>query len=630
MNQANTTRHGPDRNSLRINLPEGPGVYLFKDRSDRVVYVGKAKNLKKRVLSYFRPSEDLTHKMILMMNKVKGLDYILTATEKEAFILERNLIKKEMPRYNVVLRDDKQYPCLRLDIQNPYPRLSIVRKMKKDGALYFGPFSSANSVRSTLKLIDRIFQLRKCRGIGLPKRSRPCLNYQLGRCLGACVNDVSSASYGEIVDQVRLFLDGRNQELVRQLKRNMKLASGALNFERAARIRDQIRAVERTIERQNVVSPKMEDRDVIGLSQKNGLFQLVILLVRKGYLLGSRDYLFKNKGGTASEIMEAFLKQYYSRESFIPRQILISEPVEDLFPITDWIADLAGKRVAIHHPVKGEKLGLIRMAVANAENLLTVRKGPEKEDLMALARSVLGLKKAPTSIEGLDISNIHEDLAVGTIVPFVDGRPHRSGYRNYRIKGVEGIDDYKMMSELVSRRLSRGDPPDLFVVDGGKGHFLAVKRVMEDFPGLDLPGVVAIAKADERGGGKTDKIYIPGRKNPLSLKGDHPVHLLLMRIRDEAHRRAVLYHRKIRGRRLRESELDRIPGIGSARKGLLLKYFGDINGIASAKLEDLVSVPGISQSVAKGIFSFFAPVQVALRDLDLPGRRPPRQQGTDN
>ena len=606
MNEAPLTLHDLAPESLRLNLPEGPGVYIFKDQADQIIYVGKAKNLKKRVLAYFKPSSDLPHKTALMMNKAEGLDYFLTATEKEAFILEDILVKRHMPRYNIILRDDKRYPCLRFDIQNPFPRLSIVRKIKKDGALYFGPFSSANSVRSTLKLIDRIFHLRKCKGRDLPKRSRPCLNYQLGRCLGACVHEVSSSAYREIVDQVKLFLEGRNRELIRQLKKNMAQASEQLDFEKAARIRDQIRAVEATIERQHVVSPKMEDQDVIGLAQENGRFQVVILFIRKGYLLGSRDYLFRNKGVSSSEIMEAFLKQYYAQESFIPKHIFISESVEDLPPLSDWISDLAGKKVSVHHPIKGEKRRLVRMAVTNAENLLSTRTEIQKDDLMVLAKSVLRLKKLPRAMEGLDISTLRGDQAVGTVVSFLGGLPYKSGYRNYKIKGIEGIDDYGMMSEVVSRRLSKGHPPDLFLVDGGKGHLLAVKKAMRNFPGLELPDVVAIAKADDRKRSKTDKIYIFGRKNPLSLKSEHPVLLLLMRIRDEAHRRAITYHRKLRGKRIRESELDQIPGIGPKKRRLLLVHFGDVIGVAEAKFEDLVLVPGISNSLAKNILTFFS------------------------
>lgn len=605
MSQLISIKPNLDPDSLRQNLPDGPGVYLFKDRSDRVIYVGKAKSIKKRLLSYFKPPTDLPHKTAIMMKKAQGLDYILTATEKEAFILERNLIKKHMPRYNIVLRDDKQYPCLRLDIKELYPRLGIVRKIKKDGALYFGPFSSANSVRCTLKLIDSIFQLRKCKGKRLPNRSRPCLNHQLGRCLGACVNNVSPSSYKEIVDQVKLFLEGRNRELISKLKRKMQRASDQLDFEKAAQIRDQIRAVENTIERQNVVSPKMEDQDIIGLAQKNGLFHLIILFVRRGNLMGSQDYLFKNEGGSATEVMEAFLKQYYTRELFIPKQILISEPVEDLLSITEWISEQAGRKVSIHRPLRGVKRRLVKLAVANAENLMAHPRYSEGVDLMSMSKAVLNLKKVPIVIEGLDISNLYGDKAVGTIVSFVDGIPNRSGYRNYRIKGVDSIDDYGMMAELASRRLSKDKPPDLFVVDGGKGHLLAVKKVLDDVSKADRPDVVAIAKAEDKRGDRTDKVYIVNRKNPLSLPGDHPVLHLLMRIRDEAHRRAITYHRKIRGKSLKDSELDRIPGVGSKRKKILLKHFGNIEAISRVEMADLVQIPGISQSLAQNIYNFF-------------------------
>jgi excinuclease ABC subunit C len=407
------------------------------------------------------------------------------------------------------------------------------------------------------------------------------------------------------VDQVRLFLEGRNRELITRLKREMTSASSRLNFEEAARIRDQIRAVENTIERQHVVSPKLEDQDIIGLAQKNGDFQLVILFVRRGHLMGSRGYSFRDKGGSVSEVMEAFLKQYYPKEKFIPKHILISEPVDDLISIKDWISDLAEKRISIHHPRRGEKLRLIRIALENAENFLAKRTELQREDLIEMLRDVLQLKKVPRSIEGFDISTLHGDMAVGTVASFVDGLPHKEGYRNYKIRGVEGIDDYGMMSELVSRRLAQKELPDLFVVDGGKGHLLAVKKVMDHFPGIEVPDLVAIAKSDERGGGMPDKVYIPGRKNHLSLKRDHPVLLLLMRIRDEAHRRAVTYHRKLRGKVLKESDLDHIPGIGLQRKKLLLRQFGDVDAVSRAKREELLRIPGISMSLAQNIESYF-------------------------
>jgi excinuclease ABC subunit C len=602
MNERPPSKNALDPETLRTGLPDGPGVYLFSDPAGRVIYVGKAKNLRKRVLSYFKPLRELPYKTGLMMNRAGGLDYILTETESEAFILESSLIKKHMPRYNVVLRDDKQYPSLRLDIKEPYPRLTIVRKIKRDGAVYFGPFSSAQALRRTLKLIDRIFQLRKCKGGGLPKRSRPCLNYQLDRCLGPCTRNVPGPLYREVVDQVKLFLEGRNRELIRQLGKNMERAADQLDFEKAARIRDQIRSVEKVVEGQHVVSSRLEDQDVIGLTRRDGAFLLVILFIRKGYLSGSRDYFFRHKGASQPEVLEAFLKQYYSRESFIPKQILVSHQVEDLQSITDWISGLAGNRVSIVRPRRGEKLHLLKMALANAETLLESRQGTRKEDLMAMAGSVLKLKRVPRVIEGLDISNIQGDMAVGAVAAFVDGLPHRPGYRNYRIKGVAGVDDYGMMMELVSRRLAGEEPPDLFVVDGGKGHLLAAGKVMGTFQGPKEIEAVAIAKGREPG--EMDKVYLPGRKNPLPLRGDHPLLHLLMRIRDEAHRRAVTYHRKLRGKRLKTSRLDGIPGIGKKRKQSLLKHFGDIEAIRGATLEDLAGVPGISPSLAKDILSF--------------------------
>jgi excinuclease ABC subunit C len=590
-----------DPEFLRAHAPEGPGVYIFRDGSGRPIYVGKAKNLKKRVLSYFKASGDIPHKTQVMMSRAKSLEFILTTTDKEAFILESNLIKKHLPRYNIILRDDKQYPWLRLDPNEVYPSLCIVRKARKDGARYFGPFSSALSVRSTVKLIDRIFHLRKCRDRSLPKRARPCLNYQLERCLGPCATEVPSEKYKEIVDQVILFLEGRSQELIRTLRGAMEKASENLDFERAAKIRDQIKAVERTVEPQSVVSPKMKDQDVIGLAHSEARYQIVVLSIRNGYLSGSRDYAFKNEEGSPSEVMEAFVKQYYPREAFIPKHVLLSEPIEEHSGIEEWISELAGKRIFIESPLRGEKARLVRMAVANAENLLQSRMEP---DLIALTQEVLKLKKPPRTMEGVDISNISGDLAVGAVVTFVDAEPHREGYRNFRIRTVEGIDDYGMMAELISRRLTKGPGPDLIVVDGGKGHLMAVKKVVEALQSGDPPDLVAIAKANQ--GEESDKVFIPGRKNPIPLRQGHPVLHLLMRIRDEVHRRAISYHRKLRGKDLTASVLDQIPGIGPKKKQSLLNYFGSLDAVAGATVEDLLQVRGITRPVAESIADFFS------------------------
>jgi excinuclease ABC subunit C len=590
-----------DPGFLRVHAPEGPGIYIFKDGSGRPIYVGKAKNLKKRILSYFKASGDMPHKTEIMMSRAKFLEFILTTTDKEAFILESNLIKKHLPRYNIILRDDKQYPWLRLDPNEPYPSLCIVRKARKDGARYFGPFSSALSVRSTVKLIDRIFHLRKCRDRVLPKRSRPCLNYQLERCLGPCATEVPSEKYKEIVDQVTLFLEGRSQDLIRALRKSMEAASENLDFERAAKIRDQIKAVERTVERQSVVSPKMEDQDVVGLARREARYQIVVLSIRKGRLSGSREYAFRNEEGSTSEVMEAFVKQYYPREAFIPKVVLLSDPTEDQAGIEGWISELAGKRVSLECPSRGEKARLIKMAVANADSLLKSRAEP---DLVSWTKEVLKLKKLPRTMEAIDISSISGDMAVGAVVSFVDGEPHRAGYRNYKIRTVEGIDDYGMMAELISRRLSTDPAPDLIVVDGGKGHLMAVKKVVDALHAGDPPDLAAIAKANQ--GEESDKVFVPGRKNPIPLRQDHPVLHLLMRIRDEVHRRAISYHRKLRKKDLTASALDRIPGIGPKKKQALLNYFISLDAVAGATVEELQKVPGIPPPLAERIADFFS------------------------
>jgi len=592
--------------------------------------VGKAKNLRKRVLSYFRPTDYLPNKTALMMKKAASLDYIITSTENEAFILEGNLVRKHMPRYNIILRDDKRYPLLRLDLNEPYPRLNITRKIHKDGALYFGPFSSSNSVRSTLKLIDHVFRLRKCKSKGLPKRTRPCLNYQMDLCLGPCTYDIPGPEYQEIVQQVRLFLEGRNRELISRLKRDMSESADRLDFEAAGDIRDQIRAIEKTVERQHVVSQRMEDQDVIGLARKGDLFQSVILFVRRGSLVGSRSFLLRDTWGSAGDVMEAFLKQYYSREAFMPEKILLSEPIEDVAAIMEWLREMKeksfpapagrpgrhgrGAAVRIHRPFRGEKHRLVQMAVENAKNLLKGHSEGQTEDLLRRAQRALKLKRVPRFIEGLDISNFHGDTAVGTIVSFVDGAPHGPGCRNYKIRAVEGIDDYGMTAELAERRVAKGQLPDLFLVDGGKGHLSVVKKVLDRTfranaapreANSHIPEVISIAKPDESRQEKSDKIYVQGRKNFITLSPDDPVLHLMMRVRDEAHGRAVSYHRRLTRKKLTGSTLDLIPGIGIKRRKILLKYFKDIVAIARASPDELAVVPGIDLYLAKSIFSFF-------------------------
>ncbi len=586
-------------------LPQRPGVYLFKDRSGKIIYIGKAKNLQKRVNSYFSRAPGQYGKLSHIIRNAGQLEHIITATETEAMILEGNLIKRHRPRYNVKIKDDANYPFVKLDINSAYPRLAVVRRMRNDGALYFGPFPSVSEVRSTLRLIGPIFPLRKCTTREIPKRSRPCLNYQLGQCLGPCCLDVTVEDYREIVDQVRLFFEGRNRELISKLKKVMKKASRELDFEKAAKLRDQIRAIEKTVEKQTVVSSKRRDQDIIGVSHSGEEAEAVILLVRGGYMVGTRSFSIHGAWEKTSEILESFLKQYYRDRQFIPPEIVLSDLIDDAELIAEWLTVMAGRKVSISVPAKGDKRLLATMAAVNAESILLRRKKPDEAATLEEAKSLLHLKARPAHIEAIDVSNLRGDLAVASIVAFAEGVPQKSGYRNYRIRQVEGIDDYAMIAEGIRRRLQKDKPPDLLVVDGGKGHLAVALKVVSAVGLENPPDVIAIAKGGRGKRGARDRIYLPNRKNPLNLSRNHPVLSLFARIRDETHRRAISYYRKRRKMRLTSSELDRIPGIGEKRKKLLLKRFGDYRSIAKAGYEELVNTPGIPQSVARQLFSYF-------------------------
>ena len=598
-------QYGLDMPNLIDVLPQGPGVYLFKDESGRVLYVGKAKNLRKRLLAYLRPTAELSHKTSVMIKRAKGLDFILTSSEKEALILESTMIKKHLPKYNIVLRDDSQYPCLRLSVMEEFPRLSIARRIKRDGARYFGPFSSAGAVRNTLKVIDKVFQLRKCKGDVVKTRERPCLNYQMGRCLAPCAGKVSSEEYREIVNQVILFLEGRNRELIAELNIKMKKAAEKLEFEQAAKIRDQIHAIEKTIERQHVVSTKLEDQDVIGMARSGDFFVVVVLSIRNGYLISSRDYSLRTRGEPPSEVMEAFIKQYYLKEGFVPKEILLSDSVEDEASITEWLSEVAKVKVNIKVPKKGEKRRLVEMAISNAQNVLKSKEVSGEIRLAENIKNALGLPIIPRHIEAMDISNLFGNLAVGTIVGFVDGKADKSLYRNYRIRTVKGINDYAMIAEVAQRRFAQGNLPDLFLIDGGKGQLGVVRDVLERHGAHDSPVVVALAKADYKKGEVVDKIYVENRPDPVMLKPHDPVLLFLMRVRDEVHRRAIAYHREIRRKGLTESILLEIPGVGKKRAQKLLQRFSSLEHIKHASKQDLIKVGGVSQSVAENIKSFF-------------------------
>ena len=590
------------------NLPHAPGVYLMKNAKGDILYVGKARDLRKRVRSYFRGANSKDLKTSLLIGKTAGFDTILTNTEKEALILESTLIKRHRPRYNVILRDDKRYPCLRLDIKSPYPNLTIVRKIEKDGALYFGPFPSAGAVRETLKVIQKTFKLRRCKYRKPKPRHRPCLHYQMGRCLGVCSGLVDPVEYATVVDEVIMFLKGRTPELIKSVKKQMASAAAQQDFEAAAVHRDRLFALERTLEKQVATTTDFKDRDVLGIARQERAALMMILFIRGGFLLGSRPFYFPDTVASDAEMMTSFVKQYYQEAPFVPKEILLPTAPEEKDLLEEWLSDLKGKKVRIISPQRGEKAKLVRMAEQNAVKGLKeeLDAAIAEQALLYRVQKRLSLGRRPERIECFDLSNIAGTDGVGSMVVFENGRPATSAYRKYRIRSAPGGDDYAMLSEVLRRRYKKVDArdplPDLLMVDGGKGQLnmaVAVLRTLKLSGAFDLIG---IAKKEPQRGEAEDKVYKQGRKNPLNLKKDAEVLFFLQRIRDEAHRSVITYHRKRRMTSYRRSVLDGIPGIGERRKTSLLKHFGGLKRIKAASVEDLAAVAGMTRKAAEAVF----------------------------
>jgi excinuclease ABC subunit C len=592
-------------------LPSSCGVYLMKDAKGNILYVGKGKDLRKRVLSYFRDKEHQSPKTRVLISKISDLGFILTGSEKEALILESNLIKRHRPRYNVILRDDKRYLVLRLDPKEEYPRLSLVRRFRQDGALYFGPYASANAVRQTLKVLHGMFPLRQCSGTKFRQRARPCLNHQMGRCLGLCVGAISPEEYGPVVEQAVLFLKGRTQDLQKRLRQEMEQAAGRLEFEKAAMYRDRLKAVEKTLEKQLMVSARFRDQDVVGTHEAGENLGLAVLFVRGGRMVGSRGFVFKKPQSSFSEVVRAFILQYYEQGKSIPEEILISEPLLEQELLAEWLTDLKGKRVGVRLPKRGEGRQLLAMAAHNAANYLMSEMTRATDPIPALdrLRQRLGLESIPHRVECVDISNFRGKFPVGSLVVFRDGEPDKSAYRRYRIKTVHRIDDTAMMAEVLSRRFTdvRKEQvlPDLLVVDGGKAQLNQALAVLKELELADLVPVVALAKkprtSTQAEANATDRLYLPGRKNPLELKKDPPLLFLLGRLRDEAHRFAISYYQKRHRKQTLQSRLDEIRGIGPKRRRDLIRYFGSVKRLAEAQVEEISQVPGINYKLADSI-----------------------------
>jgi excinuclease ABC subunit C len=594
------------------HLPNNSGVYLFKDEKGTILYVGKAGNIKHRVSSYFQKAGGKDAKTLALLERVVKIDTIVTHTEKEAFILENNLIKEHRPRYNVKLRDDKNYPCLRLTLEEEFPTLCIVRRIKKDRSLYFGPYPSATSLRETLKLIRRLFPIRTCLDTKFTSRLRPCINYEMGRCLGPCCDKTDPAQYREVVNQVRMFLEGKSRDLVERLQKRMEEESGKLNFEAAAKIRDQIQHIERVIEKQRIVSSDFIDQDVIGFHRQDHTVIVHPLFIRAGKLLGGKGFNLSSSSLPDEEILSSFLHQYYREGKFIPEQILLPKGVPEQNLLEQWLTDLRGKRVQILVPVRGDKRHLLEMACENAETFLNSEAGLEKDrdKLLEALRERLHLGRIPRRIEAFDISNLQGGYAVGSMVFFEDGKPNKDGYRHFKIKTVEGVDDYGMMYEVLLRRYQKAveenDFPDLVLLDGGRGQLNVAQEVFKELQMRDVD-LISLAKERKMEGPvrKEEKVFHPQYKEPFILGKQSPLLHFLDRIRDEAHRFAITFHKRMRSRETIRSVLGDIPEIGPVRQKELLKHFRSVEKIKEASLEELANAPKMNKKLAEKIYSFF-------------------------
>jgi len=564
-------------------LPDRTGVYIFRDENDRVLYVGKSVSIRKRVASYFRDHEN--PRLRVMMRHLDSIEYILTENGKEALILESNLIKRYRPPYNVRLKDDKRYPFIKITDEE-YPRVIITRTIGGDSARYYGPFTDTGSVRKTLKFIKSLFKIRSCR-----RMDGPCLNSQIDLCHAPCDGGISREDYLEIIERVDLFFQGRYREVIEALEAEMRDASEKLEFERAAVIRDQIESIREVMERQYAAFTDSIDQDIVALETSGDNSVVVVLQIRDGKITGKDDFMLRGSADRR-EILESFLKQYYAIPRYIPSEILVQYPIGDEV-IAEWLSELRGGEVRIHSPEGGSGRRLLNIAWKNASVILQ-QKGKVKDALLEL-KGELKLPSIPRRIEGLDISNIGGEHATGSVAVFLDGKPAPGMYRRYRIR-TRGPDDYAMMRELVMRRYSgdETEKPDLVLIDGGKGQLSAALDALRSC-GVDLP-LVGIAKREE-------DVYLPGLSEPVEVS-DGALQLL-RHLRDEAHRFAVEYHRRIRDRKSLESELDGIRGVGPRRKRALLEHFGSVEGIGNASVEELAAVRGMNRPVAERIYRHF-------------------------
>lgn len=583
-------------------MPDRPGIYLFKGSRGETIYIGKALSLKKRVQSYFHGREfgpEGSKRMARLLAQVLDVEVIVTDNELEALILESNLVKERQPRYNIVLKDDKHYPFLKLDLQDPWPRLQVVRQVKEDKALYFGPYVPATTMWQLLHLINKTFPLRKCPDI---RGRRHCLDYHLGRCLGPCERSVTKEEYDQVVERVRLVLEGRDRELAKQLEGSMRRAAESLEFERAAKLRDQLFTLREALAGQKVLSPGGEEQDVFGVSIEGGEANIQVLLIRRGRLVGRESFTFgEGLARGPGDFLGALIRQFYLRRRTVPPEVLTSHPIEDASVISRWLSERAGHRVAIHLPQRGRKARLAQLAVKNAQIALmaSLKSAAGRESALKELQDVVGLTRLPERIEGFDVSNIHGMMAVGSQVVFQEALARRSDYKRYRIKTVVGADDYAMLAEVLRRRFARVPDwplPDLILIDGGRGQLNVALKVARELGHREQP-IIALAKEEE-------VVHHPRRSAAIALAEGSRARSLLQQIRDEAHRFAITYHKKLRGKQSLLSLLEEIPGVGEKRRQALLRHFGSLKAIRRASIEEIRRVGGLPSHTAAAVHDF--------------------------
>jgi len=592
-----------------VPLPAKPGVYLMKDAAGRVIYVGKAINLRNRVRSYFQASGSHSPKVHRLAANIADVDFIITSSELEALILESTLIKKYKPRYNVRLKDEKHYPFIKVTWQEDFPRVTTARKIVHDGARYFGPYTSSRAMRDTLDLLRRLFPYRTCSQEINGKQRRACLYYHIGRCLGPCIGATDREEYRATIERVCMFLEGKGTHIVKDLRERMERAAADLQFEKAAALRDQLNAVAQVLERQRVVSSSLSDHDVIAFARDNGSACVEVFFIRDGYLLG-RDYFVLE--GTSDEddahLVASFLQQFYSEATHVPAEVIVPQTPHTARVIEAWLRERRGSKVTIHMPRRGEKRQLLELASENAaETLASLRAQWEADEGRAVTaleelRVALNLPQTPTRIECYDISNIQGTNPVGSMAVFVKGVPRKSDYRRFRVRSVLGANDFAMMKEVIYRRLGTSERerddsfatfPDLIIVDGGRGQLSAALSAMREAGSPRIP-VIALAKENE-------DVYLPHRDQPVQLARGSQGLFLLQRIRDEAHRFAIQYHRTLRRKAASRSLLEDIPGIGPKRRRALMRHFRSLEAIKQASTEELARVPGMTRKAAEAV-----------------------------